>query len=504
MGWHAAAQTEQEDVMNSHKHGSPTRARLVAMMIAALVAPVTTLAVVSVEAGSAAAATLPSSPTDPSFCADYGEASNGSYAGVLACNGPFVGAVTFSGNGGAQIESDSVGFQCVELATRYLYAERDWGVLDQNGANVVAHYGATYGVTPVVNGSGVIPEAGDVISFSVSSNFANSPGDPGHVAIVTSSQLNSNGTGYVKILSENFGGESAVTTLAVKNSAVVPGFKTANSAGKLVSTPHIEWLPSSSAASTTLIHTAAALIPGDGASGYVLDGYGGIHPFGNAPAVTQIGANGTDPWPNWDIARAIAVTAPGQGYVLDGYGGLHPFGGAPALADSSYWPNWDIARGLAICPGGAGGYVLDGWGGIHAIGNAPALAGSAYWSGWDIARGIVVNSTCTGGYVLDGYGGIHPFGTAPAVNASAYWGGWDIARSITLVTDSSGYVLDGWGGVHPFAATGTPMPPALTNPKYDAAGTDPFDAFVYSESTNSGVAVTRSYPNGLFWAVTAR
>jgi hypothetical protein len=73
-----------------------------------------------------------------------------------------------------------------------------------------------------------------------------------------------------------------------------------------------------------------------------------------------------------------------------------------------------------------------------------------------------------------------------------------------LVTDSSGYVLDGWGGVHPFAATGTPMPPALTNPKYDAAGTDPFDAFVYSESTNSGVAVTRSYPNGLFWAVTAR
>jgi hypothetical protein len=203
-------------------------------------------------------------------------------------------------------------------------------------------------------------------------------------------------------------------------------------------------------------------------------------------------------WPGWDIARSVAVTAPGKGYILDGYGGLHPFGGAPALADPTYW-GWDIARGIALCSGAAGGYVLDGWGGIHPIGNAKPLSGSAYWEGWDIARGIVVNSTCTGGYVLDGWGGVHPFGDAPAVNTTAYWSGWDIARSITLVTNSSGYVLDGYGGIHPFAANGVSMPPGLSNPLYDGARTDPFDALVYSPSLKTGIAVTQSNSSGLFW-----
>jgi hypothetical protein len=243
------------------------------------------------------------------------------------------------------------------------------------------------------------------------------------------------------------------------------------------------------------IHTAAALIPKHGASGYVLDGFGGLHAFGGAPAVSS-----PVNWGSWDIARAVAAVAPGKGYILDGYGGLHSFGGAPAIADPTYW-GWDIARGLALCPGGKGGYVLDGWGGIHPIGNASNLSGGPYWPGWDIARGIVVNSTCAGGYVLDGYGGVHQFGNAPAVNVSAYWGPehWDIARSITLVTNSSGYVLDGYGGIHPFAANGASMPPSLSNHLYDSAQTDPFDALVYSPSAKAGIAVTQSESNGLFW-----
>jgi len=241
------------------------------------------------------------------------------------------------------------------------------------------------------------------------------------------------------------------------------------------------------------VHTAAALIPGQGASGYVLDGYGGVHPFGGAPAAT----NGPY-WPGWDIARAIAVTCPDAGYVLDGYGGLHPFGSAPQLADSAYW-GWDIARGVALCPGGQGGFVLDGYGGIHPVGNAPPLSASAYWPGWDIARAIVVNSSCTGGYVLDGYGGIHPFGNAPPLSGSAYWPGWDIARSITLVTDTSGYVLDGYGGIHPFAASGTPLPGPHPGLGYDASATDPFDTIAYNNTNGAVVTVTRSNTAGLFW-----
>ena len=195
------------------------------------------------------------------------------------------------------------------------------------------------------------------------------------------------------------------------------------------------------------------MIPGSGSEGYVLDGFGGIHPVNGAPAATQIGNNGAVPWPGWDIARSIAVTGVGKGYVLDGYGG------------------------------------------VHNIGNAPALSTTAYWGGWDIARGIVVNSTCTGGYVLDGYGGVHSYGAAAAVATTAYWGGWDIARGLTLVTNTSGYVLDGYGNVHPFAANGTPMPRALSNPGVDGASTVPFDGVAYNSAGASALVITKSNAN---------
>jgi hypothetical protein len=192
-----------------------------------------------------------------------------------------------------------------------------------------------------------------------------------------------------------------------------------------------------------------ALDPCTGQSGgYVLDGWGGVHPFGGAPAVSV-----TAYWQGWDIARSIAATcvngSPG-GYVLDGWGGVHPFGSALAVSVTAYWQGWDIARGLVLRSTGQSGYVLDGWGGVHPFGGAPAVPVTAYWQGWDIARGIVLQSTGQGGYVLDGWGGVHPFGSAPAVPVTAYWQGWSIARGLVLRSDTSGYVLDGWGGTHPF------------------------------------------------------
>jgi hypothetical protein len=35
-----------------------------------------------------------------------------------------------------------------------------------------------------------------------------------------------------------------------------------------------------------------------------------------------------------------------SGYLLDGFGGVHPFGGAAAIASYPYWPGLDIARTL--------------------------------------------------------------------------------------------------------------------------------------------------------------
>jgi hypothetical protein len=247
--------------------------------------------------------------------------------------------------------------------------------------------------------------------------------------------------------------------------------------------------------------------------GYTLDAFGGLHPFGDSPPVTATGY-----WPDWDIARALAInpcdsTGQVSGWVLDGFGGLHPFaapgtpmppdpattgywpgwdiandfvafcitvggvqhaagcvldgfGGLHPWADSSavigdvtcdgtgYWPGWDIATKIAVIPGTDQGYVMDGFGGLHPFNGAPVENPSGYWPGWEIATDLV--ATADGGYTLDGFGGIHPFGSAPAIAPTGYWPGWDIARGIDVAWAGGGvYTIDGFGGVHP--AGGAPF-----------------------------------------------
>jgi hypothetical protein len=93
--------------------------------------------------------------------------------------------------------------------------------------------------------------------------------------------------------------------------------------------------------------TAAAV------SGVTLDGYGGVHPFAGGSLSPAAAPATTGYWPGWSIARALALSpsstpsAP-QGWVLDGYGGLHPFGGAPSVATGAYWPSSDLAVNLLV------------------------------------------------------------------------------------------------------------------------------------------------------------
>src|SRR5205085_1557256 len=104
-----------------------------------------------------------------------------------------------------------------------------------------------------------------------------------------------------------------------------------------------------------------------------LDSEGNITAFGGAPA-----AHPSATW-NWNIARRLVILPNGTGgYVLDGWGGLHPFSiGSnpmpPAASGGPYWKGWDIARGIVLLRNGNGGYVLDGYGGVHsfAIGSNP-------------------------------------------------------------------------------------------------------------------------------------
>jgi len=94
-----------------------------------------------------------------------------------------------------------------------------------------------------------------------------------------------------------------------------------------------------------------SLLP-DGTGGYVVDRLGGLHPFGvgsHAPPAMPTGVwVGNDRRP----AQGVAALAGGAGgYVVEGTGVIHRFTGvkqAPAVTGAASWPNWDIARDIAV------------------------------------------------------------------------------------------------------------------------------------------------------------
>jgi uncharacterized protein YvpB len=245
-----------------------------------------------------------------------------------------------------------------------------------------------------------------------------------------------------------------------------------------------------------------------------------IDAFGGAPTATSYSY-----WKGWDIARAI-VMLPGsdEGYVLDGWGGIHPVNGAPAVSGNPYWYGQDIARGLdlhfAVNGAPDGGATLDDTGVLHTWGNYPYtlqtppaypgrdvfvalhdVDGHVYalgrfgtvveytsgtpmqpdWTGYvdhgnaDVLRDVVLDSAAggssvgppmstmaqyawngvtgpRGGVWLDGWGVLHEFGGLQLNSTGlAYWPGWDIARGVAVMPDGQGgWTLDGWGGIHPF------------------------------------------------------
>ena len=208
---------------------------------------------------------------------------------------------------------------------------------------------------------------------------------------------------------------------------------------------------------------------------YTLDAYGGINPDDSAPV------SAPSYWPGWNIARAAkglpGPTAPQSGLVLDGFGGLHPYG-TPAPSETSgsaghYW-GFDIARDFAFMPDGSGGLLLDGYGGLHGFGVnggvAPAPTPGYSYFGSDVAVKVVIAADGKGGYVLDAYGGVHPFGingnpAPPAVQNTGYWN-WRAAQDMALIPGQNGgyqgFVLDKFGGLHPFIALGSTLPAVPT------------------------------------------
>lgn len=211
-------------------------------------------------------------------------------------------------------------------------------------------------------------------------------------------------------------------------------------------------------------------------------------------------------WKGWDIVRGVALrhTGPG-GYVLDAWGGLHPFGGAPGLTPGRYSLGKPYAQGITLQGDDRGGVVVDDHaavvtfgtvptpvttcdqtfkvgtptrgisldpvlnagsydkhgatvdarGGFHPLCGSAAITttGAAYWP-YHIVRGVAITEGGTGGFTVDGKGGVHSFGKANlATKPGAYWHSWDIARGIAVDGHGNGVVVDGFGGLHPFTYT---------------------------------------------------
>jgi hypothetical protein len=95
------------------------------------------------------------------------------------------------------------------------------------------------------------------------------------------------------------------------------------------------------------------------------------------------------------VAGDIGAQA-AQYYVLDGFGGVHAGGGAPAISPGTPYFGFDIAKDVVYIPFGAGAvhgdgvFVLDGFGGVHAGGKLPPVppSGRTPYFGFNIARAI--------------------------------------------------------------------------------------------------------------------
>jgi hypothetical protein len=173
-------------------------------------------------------------PTDTGTWGPYCQGAGGSFLatadGVPAC-GP-TGGVTIDFPGG----DSALGFQCTELAKRFLYVTHGWlGISATNGAQVVSHYGAAHNVAVINNSTaGRSPGAGTVVSFSTNSSFS----DVGHVAVVTANNVSQAGRGSITVVSENYANTVSTDVLQVSGWTVLSKFKTAGG----LALSHVEWL----------------------------------------------------------------------------------------------------------------------------------------------------------------------------------------------------------------------------------------------------------------------
>ena len=416
--------------MSIRKQRLSFRSFIVAAISLSALSVMATETLASVSPALAGASVLPTSATDPNFCHDYGQSVGGSFAGVDACNGAAATTnvnIYFQGSNGSVVRSDSDGFQCVELVTRYLYAVKGWGVLEQNGANVVSNYGSTYGVTPIVNGAGAAPQVGDVISFSVEPNFTDGGGAyPGHVAIVVATSATS-----ITILSENFNGAAGTTVLGLSGSTVEPnknwpGFETYDSGGQLVPTPYVEWLPVSTANPEIAYQGATGSLSTAGSAGSSNLNLGMMK--GTSPSIAALPSGGYEIAFQANTGSLYSVGADGAPSVGSWNLGMMK-GTSPSIAalpSGGYEIAFQANTGSLYSVGADGAPSVGSWNAGMMKGTSPSIAALPS-GGYEIAYQGATGSLSTAGSAGSSNLNLGMMkGTSPSI-AALPSGGYEIA-----------------------------------------------------------------------------
>lgn len=195
--------------------------RRLRQLLAALLLPLAGLTgLLAAPAGAASASRAPHrtvAAAEGSWCVQHG-ATVGAWTGgpdsLPICGpGPAYGGtlaeIVLPGPGGTmgRYYNATPGFQCVELAERYLAVVDHLAPVEADGSTLAASYHAAYPASRLtVNGTpgavGHPPVAGDAISFSLVPSFED-PTD-GHVAVVVHSAVDrATGDGSVVVAEEN-------------------------------------------------------------------------------------------------------------------------------------------------------------------------------------------------------------------------------------------------------------------------------------------------------------
>ena len=228
-----------------------------------------------------------------------------------------------------------------------------------------------------------------------------------------------------------------------------------------------------------------------------------------------VDANGVPSVAKW-VHLEGAAAKPHGGYVLDGYGGIHPF----ALTGASAAPRYErpVLEGLghrprrrsprrprvatcstatAGCTRSRAGVPLPpatsarrtGWAGTSPAASPscptarrlrarrlrrsapvpdrqgampPAVSGNPMWVGQDRARGITLLADGTGGYVVDSTGKLYPFrigsgkpAVPPVATPYAPGASGPAVRGAAIQPNrAAGFVLDAFGALHTFPIAG--------------------------------------------------